>query len=186
MGIFDIFKKKEDVESNDSIHDLGLMDLRIGFFVDYFLATWEVKGAHIYDWDGDKSYEWQLASSQGTLYLAMETDDEVELSMSKAIDFSELGAKVRDALIKDGDPPNKVTYADTVYTLQEVSGGHFYENGQQSPDVQGREMIAWDYENADGEQYLTIEQWGETEFKASTGWPVQEFQFSNILPGSNT
>ena len=186
MGIFDRFKKKKDDTSNDSIHDLSLTDLRVGFYVDYFLATWEVRAAHRYDWDGDESLEWQLTSPQGTLYLQLESDDVVDLSMSKAIDFTELDESVREALLKDGDPPKQINYGGTVYTMQESSGGHFFENGQQSSDVQGRELISWDYENADGQQYLTIEQWGETEFKASTGWPVQDFQFSNILPGANT
>ena len=41
------------------------------------------------------------------------------------------------------------------------------------------------YEDESGEKYLAIEQWGETEFEASLGQPVEEYQFSDILPGES-
>ncbi len=182
MGIFDFFKSKKVDEPHDTITNLSLENLRVGFFVDYDMDTWQVQAAHRYDWGGETSLEWQLTSSQGTLYLGMETDDETEWSLFKSIDFAALDDTVRQALMAEGDPPETITYQKTVYTLQESSGGHFYENGIHSDTAKPQELISWDFENADGTRYLSIEQWGETEFEACVGWPVQEFQFSNILP----
>ena len=36
--------------------------------------------------------------------------------------------------------------------------------------------------NDPGKKYLGIEQWGENDFEASLGEPVEEYQFTNILP----
>ena len=45
-------------------------------------------------------------------------------------------------------------------------------------------MLRWSYEDEEGEVYLGIEQWGEWDFDATVGKPVEEYQFTNILPGS--
>jgi hypothetical protein len=184
MGIFDFFKKKEDPGENDSITDLVLDKMRPGYFVDYDLTTWEVTGAHRYDWDGDESYEWQLSSAKGVIYLGMECDDEKDWSVSSEIDLKKLDASVISTAIEQGDPPASIIFEGEKYDLYETSGGLFFQDGQHKSQVQGRELIVWDYENEDGSRYLSIEQWGETEFKAYSGIPAQEYQFSNILPGS--
>ena len=181
MGLFDMFKKKPQ-EDSVGVTDLRLRDLRVGYYVDYYLKTWEVKAANRYDWDGEESLEWQLASPGTTFYLQMDEDDEVSWSMSKAIAFSDLGSEIRKAIIEQGDPPEQITFGSDTYFMDEVAGGHFYANGQTNPEARPQEMISWSYSDADGEKYLTIEQWGEQEFKAYLGWPVEEFQFSNILP----
>ncbi|MFQ5585121.1 MAG: DUF4178 domain-containing protein [Calditrichia bacterium] len=42
----------------------------------------------------------------------------------------------------------------------------------------------WDFIDEEDENFLTIEQWGETEFEAAMGYYVEEYQFTNILPGT--
>ena len=44
-------------------------------------------------------------------------------------------------------------------------------------------FVSWDYEDEAEEQFLTIEQWGETKFDMQVGFKVEEYQFTNILPG---
>ncbi|MBT3880259.1 MAG: DUF4178 domain-containing protein [Candidatus Scalindua sp.] len=46
------------------------------------------------------------------------------------------------------------------------------------------EFLYWDYYDLSEEKTLTIEQWGEDKFDASVGNYVEEYQFTNILPGS--
>jgi len=44
-------------------------------------------------------------------------------------------------------------------------------------------FLYWSYET-DQNHVLNIIQWGDNEFSATIGMRVEEFQFSNILPGS--
>jgi hypothetical protein len=60
-----------------------------------------------------------------------------------------------------------------------MGGGKFLKNGTGS----GKELLSWDYENDSGDKLLSVEQWGEEDFEASVGYPVEEYQFLNILPG---
>ncbi len=46
------------------------------------------------------------------------------------------------------------------------------------------ELLCWDYYDLSEEKTLTIEQWGEEKFEAAVGIYVEEYQFTNILPGS--
>ena len=48
MGFSDLFKKKNK-DTFDPLKDLVLSKLRVGYFVDYDMKTWEVTGYNKYD-----------------------------------------------------------------------------------------------------------------------------------------
>lgn len=172
------FGKKKKEESG-TLTDLGLKDLRVGYFVDYDLKTWEVVARHTYDWgQGDVTREWQLKSADDTLYLERESDDEEEWSVSRPIPFARLGEAVRSHIRENEDPPEEIEFEGVTYYLDSFGGGQFFRNGE-GP---GRELLAWDYEDEEGDNYLAIEQWGEEEFEAAVGGPAESYQFTNILP----
>jgi len=178
MGIRDFFKKKTE---SDPLVDVRLDGMKAGYMVDYDMKMWEVSAAHHYDW-GDSliTREWQLKGSDETVYLSMEYDDEASWSLSRKIQLDRLGPNVRKSLMETGDPPDQIELDGVSYGLEEMAGGHFYENGQEP----GREMLSWDFQDQTGRRFLSIEQWSENDFEASIGEPVEEYQFSNILPGA--
>ncbi len=164
----------------DQVTDIRLSDLKVGYFLDYDLKTWEVVAYHYYDWGdgGSLTHEWQMKSADDTLYLVMESDDEVEWSIFRPIPFSRLGARVRNHIIENEDPPDEIELEGTTFHLDEFGGGKFFRNGKGA----GVEFLVWDYEDDAGERYLSIEQWDEEDFEASLGAAVEEYQFTNILP----
>jgi hypothetical protein len=164
----------------NQVTDLTLSDLKVGYFLDYDLKTWEVVAYHYYDWGdgGNLTHEWQLKSADDTLYLEKESDDEVDWSVSRPIPFGSLGARVRNHILENEDPPDEIEFEGTTYHLDEFGGGKFFRNGK-GP---GREFLVWDYEDDAGESFLSIEQWDEDDFEASVGTFVEEYQFTNILP----
>jgi hypothetical protein len=171
-GLFD--EQKQELDPLD----LSLADLKKGYLVDYDLKTWQVKSHNKYDFDGDRADEWELYSGDDRVYLEGEKDDEYEWSINRKIEFSALGKDVGDHLLQHDDPLQEIMHDGTRYTLEESGAGYFFPDGR----VAGDEMIYWDYEDETGEKLLTIEQWGETEFEASVGQTVKEYEFRNILP----
>ena len=179
MGIFD-FLKKGKTPISEPLGELTLDKMKPGDLVDYDLKTWEVKACHFYDWgDDDRSYEWQINSSDAVAYLQKESDDEDDWSLNRSIHFNRLGPEVKDAIINSGDPPEEILYDGVTYFLTETAGGHYFKDGK-GP---GKEMLSWSYEDDSASKYLAIEQWGEEDFQASTGIPVEPYMFTNILPG---
>jgi hypothetical protein len=178
MGILDIFKKSKK-KGPELLSDLTLSDLEVGYLVDYDMKTWEVSAHNYYEWgEGDISHEWQLKSADEVVYLEKESDDEDEWSLNRKIPFNRLGSEIREKIIESGDPPDEIVFEDISYFLEEMSGGQFHANSH-SP---GKELLRWSYEDDEGRRYLGIEQWGEEDFDASVGEPVEEYQFTNILP----
>ena len=178
MGWKDFFKKKK-TEETDPLNDLILVNLGVGSYVDYDMKTWEVTAYHHYDWgEGDMTREWQLISSDETVYLEQETDDDVFWSINRKISFNRLGPDVRNHILKNENPPDEIEFQGTHYFLEDSAGGKFFKDGTGT----GRELLKWEYEDDSGKNYLSIEQWGEESFETSVGHEAEEYQFSNILP----
>jgi hypothetical protein len=182
MGWKDFFKKGNGEKQEETFKELTLKSMEPGYYVDYDLKTWQVSAYNIYDWGaGDKSYEWQLVSSDETIYLELEIDDEEEWCISRKIGFGSLGAKVKNHIMENEDPPDEITYKGVTYYMEEMGGGKFLKGG----NGPGHQLVKWDYEDDSGDKYLSIEQWGEEDFEASVGEPVEEYQFTNILPSES-
>ncbi|MCP3924115.1 MAG: DUF4178 domain-containing protein [Desulfobacterales bacterium] len=179
MGIFDVFKKKKPENDFDPTN-IKLDSLKPGYFLDYDLKTWEVVTKSHYDYDGDVSYEWQLKSSDETLYLEQEVDDESYWSISNKVPIGKIGSHVTKSILESDDPPDAITVDSIEYYLEESGGGYFHKDGK-SP---GKEFLYWSFENEAGDKFITIERWGENEFEASKGFTVEEYQFTDITPSA--
>ena len=179
MGISDWFKKSGS-KGPDPIH-LKLSRMEEGYVVDYDMKSWQVTAHHQYDWgEGDVTQEWQLRSADDVVYLELESDDEDDWSLNRKIPFNNLGSGIKDHIKSKGDPPDTIVFEGVTYYMEETAGGHFLKDGRPP----GRPLLRWSYEDDAGKRYLGIEQWEEDEFEASAGHPVQEYQFTNILPGA--
>ncbi len=175
-----MFGKKKKEEPLDPFQDMVLSKLKVGYLVDYDLKTWEVTEYNMYDWDdGDYSYEWELTSGNEIIYLEREEDDEVEWVVSKRISFKSLGPGLSTHIKQNEDPPHELEYDGVAYYLEDGSGGYFCKGGGK----QRIEFLYWEFLDESEEKVLTIEQWGEDKFEASVGFYVEEYQFTNILPG---
>jgi len=178
MSIKDWFTK-EKKPTLDPLKELTLANMKVGYFVDFDQKTWEVMAVNWYDFgQGDRSYEWQLQGADSTVYLELEQDDEEYWTLSWKIPFARLGAKVKEHLLEEEDPPDQIEFEGIVYYLEETAGGHYFKGGLPP----GKEFLRWSYEDNSGEKYLEIEQWGEEDFEATAGRPVEEYHFTNILP----
>lgn len=182
MGWKKFFGIKENDKKTpppDPLKDHTLSNLKPGYYVDYDLNTWEVKSGHYYDWgEGDITHEWKLDSVDDTIYLEMEQDDEVSWSVCRKIPIEQLGRGVPEHIRDHGQPPDEIKFDGKIYYFEEGGGGYFYPDGR-GPK---KPLLKWDYEDDSGKYYLSIEQWEEEEFEASSGIPVEEYQFINILP----
>ncbi len=177
MGLKDWFKKKDDF---DPLKDLELSKLRVGFMVDYDLETWQVTGTCRHDYgEGDITDEWEITSGRMKRYLERSEDDEITWTLSKKIPIGAIDDDIRNYIIAHDDPPDKIVYNAKTYYLEESGTGRMLKQ-----DATPKEFVYWEFIDEDDENFVTIEQWGETEFEAAAGHYVEEYQFTNILPGN--
>lgn len=182
MGFFDRFSKKKQPHYDSTY--ITVKDLDVGFVFDYNLTTWEVKAIYEYDW-GDNYFtrEFKIDNGSDILFLSIEEDDELIISVSNKVKVHKLGDSLQQDIIARGKPANKITFEGREYSLVKEAPGYFH-------DITGNpnnwiEFISWDFED-DSEAYtITVEQWGEKEFEATAGKYVKEFEISNILPATD-
>jgi hypothetical protein len=179
--VFGFFKKNKKEEPD--INDLVLPKLLPGFLVDFDMRTFQVAARNRYHWeDGGDSDEWELQEGDETWFLERSEDDGyVEWTFSQKLSISELEGDIPEYIAKQEDPPEKVTFQGKTYHLEEDDIGEYFRGDAK----EGLKFIVWDYESEDGEELLSIEQWGEIKFDLTIGYTVEEYQFTNILPSGH-
>jgi hypothetical protein len=181
MGLFDRFKKNKEPDYDPN--NLKIEDLRVGFMFDYDLKTWVITEEYEYDW-GDNYFtrEYKLESSDDIAYLHIDYNDEGFMTINKKLKIRALGEDIPEEIEKNKRPPKKIAYDGVDYLLDKESPGYFSDDPED--DDSWTEFISWDYYDADGKLVACVEQWGEREFEASHGKVVNDFEITNILPGT--
>lgn len=182
MGIFDRFLKKKTSHYDST--NIRVHDLDVGFVFDYDLSTWEVLALYEYDWGGNYfTREFKVSNGDKTLYLSLAEDDELILCISSKIKLRQLGEDIQDSLLTHQKAPNKISFEGKNYLFEKEAPGYFHDISK--GDEAWEEFISFDYEDDSGNYSISIEQWGEKEFEASTGVYINEFDISNILPATH-
>lgn len=174
---WDFFKKKKE---EPRLEDLVLSKLQPGFLVDYDMNTYTVKSRNHYKWEeGGITDEWELHSGADVCFLERtEEDGEVEWTLCRKYPITELEGDVAKHITQHEDPPETIEHKGKPYYFEEDDIGEYFKGGSQK----GLQFVAWDYTNEEDETFLSVEQWGESRFDVTLGVPVEEYQFSNILP----
>jgi|TARA_B110000014_G_scaffold263132_2_gene258938 hypothetical protein len=177
MGIFDIFKKKEEKHYDPT--DIKVTDLENGYLLDYDFETWTVTKMSEYDWGSNFfTREFTITSKDKVRYLHIEDDGKLIITLSEEIKFRKLGVEVLDHIELNGKPPKKINFLGITYFLDEKSPG-FYRNTE---NESWEELISFDYLDDDEKKCLSISQWGDDDFEASFGEIIKPIDISNILP----
>ncbi|UZR94632.1 DUF4178 domain-containing protein [Chondrinema litorale] len=180
---FGFFKKKKKEEENRLHYDptnIHIRDIRKNFILDYDLKTWEVEAEYEYDWGNEYfTYEYKLVCADDAVYLYVEEDDDLYLTISRKISFGKLGEDVEDSLRDKGRPPKIINYDDKTFYRESERPGYFKNVESQG---ESEEFVNWEYVDESEEWVLNIEQWDEEAYEASIGKFVDASSFSNILP----
>ena len=126
------------------------------------------------------SKEYKITNGEETLFLAVEDDDELSITLSKKIKLRKIDTDIADSIIKFSEAPREIIYEGTKYFLEKESPGYFRDLSKDASDWD--EFISWDYYDDSEDLYICIEQWDEKEFEASAGFSIKEYEISNILP----
>lgn len=172
-----IFGKKDD---DEEIRIPTLATMRVGDLVDYDLKTWQVTGYSNYDYAGDRTDEWELSAGDEVRFLERGVENgQVWWTWMQSLSLNQLDCNLGTHMQQHDDPPESLKCDGITFEAVQSSTGLAYEGGSE----QGRQFIAWTYESQDG-RILAISQWDEAEFSAFWGHYVEEYQFTDILPGS--
>jgi len=180
MGLFDFLKKKDDEPAYDPTN-IKITDLDQGWIVEYDLKTWEVKEVFDYDWGNNNfTVEYKLDSGDEQIYLHIDDDDKLYLTVSKPVRVRSLDEDIPEDIEQRKRPPKKIHYQNITYYLDRDSAGYSKERTKSDDDW--AELISWEYYDESEKNVINITQYDDFEFEASVGIMAETYEFSNILP----
>jgi hypothetical protein len=94
----------------------------------------------------------------------------------------ELGQDIPEEILEKKCPPKKISFDGVDYFLDKESPGYFSDDPED--DDSWTEFISWDYYDSDSKLVACVEQWGARDFEASHGKVVNDYEITNILPGT--
>lgn len=179
MGLFDIFKKKEEPKYDPN--NITVKDLDYGFILEYDLKTWKVDSVFEYDWGGHYfTKEYLLNSGDDKIYLSVDDNDGMHLTVTKEIKIRKLDEDLIDIIVKTEKAPSKLYWEEEKYFFDEENTGYCrdHKNGTNDWD----ELISFEYYNEDETKIISISQWDDRNFESFAGIVIKEYEISNILP----
>jgi hypothetical protein len=181
MGLFDVFKKKEEPKLNYDPLDVKVTDLQKNFVFEYDLKSWVVKEVYDYDWGNNFiTREYKVDSGDETAYLSVDEDDEIYLYLMKKVNIRAIDEDLPEQIVKQEVPPKKLTYDGKTFFKGNEHPGYFHNTDDTTNEWS--EFILWDYYDESEKFIISIEQWGEREFEAAYGKVLREHEISNIIP----
>lgn len=181
MGFLDRFRRskaKEEAPEFDPIADLVLEKLKIGYLLDYDLRTWKITDHTHYRFNGARrAEEWEMTAERDKLYLERSTGDGESWALARTLPIGALG-NVRSHILEHEDPPEQIEHDGITYYLEGSLAGEMT-----NADGESYELIVWELVDETEDLFLSIQQWSETEITAAVGRLVEDYLFTNILPG---
>ncbi len=148
-----------------------LNNLHTGDVIAYNLIDYTVVGLIKYEDSGYRWVAYQLEGENERIWLAVEQDDSLELSIFRPIKL-DLGDR----------PPNRLNYDHKTFYLDEAGTAIITEVHGEAGAILGQEVKYWEYEDEQEDYALSIEMWGG-DLEASYGYYIHEREL-NILAGS--
>ncbi len=135
-----------------------------------------VLARHVYREGGDEWYELEGESGEGKVWLDIEEDDDLEVSLViQRMKLQDIGISPDDldkmAELEEGE----VQYDGRKFEFEESGEADFLRNGDTSKPEKVR---YWDLESEDEKFLLGVERWGDNDYRAYLSVPLELRQIS--------
>ena len=177
-------KKKRKGMGEPPVRDYTLQTMAVGYLVDYDMETWQVVEYSVYDYEGGFSTEeWVLRASNDDIRFLERSVEHTKnyWTLSETLSFDIIEEEAIAILQSEDEELNEFTIDGEIFRLTESGHGRARVDGE----GQGRHFVAHSFEGPEG-AVLFVMQWGERDFDLAGGAYVEEYQFTNILPGRLT
>jgi hypothetical protein len=146
--------------------DLRIENMQIGgvfsirnFGPDMVDLDVSVVGRHIYNEDGFEWIELEGETSGQKIWLNVEIDDELELSVTlRKLSLEDVGVSEEQLHIMRKAKKGKFKFEDATYKFDDAGKAVFYRNGNRQS---GEKHRYWDFQSKDGECSISFELWAD-------------------------
>jgi hypothetical protein len=134
-----------------------------------------VQAKHLYVEEGFEWHELECERGAEKVWIEIEMDDELELSICRnQMSIEDAGFSVDDLERIERDDEGKLTVNGVKYTFEDWGEANFYRNQDRS---RGERFKYWDFESKDGRKFLTVERWGQREYQVFLSEELRPSQY---------
>lgn len=134
-----------------------------------------ITARHTYDEDGYRWHELEGEKGAEKVWIDIEEDDELELSIClRKLKLSDLAVSGRDLDQMEDDDDGEIQFEGQKFFYEESGDATFYRNSDRSQ--RGESFHYFDFETKDGTQYLSIERWSPKEYAVHLSEPLRPGQ----------
>jgi len=181
MGLFNKKKHTEEPKGKPLDFDplnVQIRDLRIGFFVDYNLKTFEITGGFEVTTKEGSFRFMKMDAADEIFWLLVENGTETYIAQSAEVNMVNPGIP---AIMQNfGKAPAGLNYRDILYSCMNQSDGKFRDLVKNAMDW--NKATCWKYSGNEGTELLLVLQKGQNTFEAWTAKKTDATEFSNFLP----
>jgi hypothetical protein len=162
-------KKDNPNPSNAGSRDLKIENMQAGgvfslrnFGSDMDDLDVEVLGRHVYDEDGYGWVELEGETGGRKVWLTVEVDDELELSVTlRKLKLQDVGITIDQLDRMKSSQSGSFEFEGKTYEFDEIGEAVFYRNGDRQS---GERHAYWDFESDDGDHSISFERWSDGSF----------------------
>jgi len=131
----------------------------------------KVISKHTYRQGESSWYELECDKGAEKLWIVMEEDDELELSVSlRELKLRELNITKADLIRFDDDEEGSFTFEGDKYWLEDSDQAIFYRH---SNDKEAEKFYYWSFEVENGNKYIDVEKWSDGSYDITYSEPVK-------------
>lgn len=145
------------------------LTLALNDIVTHLDRDYMIEGKLTYEEEGDQWWEYRLVDGDDEIYLCVEDDDRLELTLWRQIDLHVPESGPPESVVHDGDRYRCVERGEASVTREGKTGRK-----------SGLTCRYWDYEGP-GDKLVGVERWGQS-YETWAGEEVPEGRL-DILPG---
>lgn len=139
---------------------------------------------HVYREDGFEWTELEGEAGHGPVWIEVERDDELSVSVAlRRLRLGDIGldAAALDAFVSADE--GQVGAEGISYEYEDHGRADFLRNG----DPARREpVVYWDFESSDGRRFLGVERWGDDDYQVHLGEALSPGQIEIYSAGEDT
>ncbi len=136
----------------------------------------KILAKHLYKQGGSKWYELEGESVSGKVWIDLEEDDELELTISlKKMRLNAIGLTKKDLERIDEAEEGQFDYEGETYLYEDSDEAVFYKHADLSD---GETFDYWDFENKAGNKFIGIELWDDGGYDVSYSEPIASHQIT--------
>ena len=135
-----------------------------------------VLARHLYREGGFEWFELEGESGDQKIWLTVEDDDELEISVTlRKLSLAELGLSKHQLERFDDDEEGSFDFDGMKYVYEDSGAATFSRHG----DRQSREdFYYWEFEARDGKSSITVERWDEGSYEGHVSQPIRASQIT--------